>query len=247
VPPVMTHTSEELKELSSDDRISVVNLDTFRFSGDDKNGDTALKKARDSKRDRDGLQSILMGRSVTKCTNFQKFLYAVHGTRKLALRSVALALSGAGAIFTGGTSQALSAASTGIQGFDEAYDAEILQQQSITLILQTINISRTALANEIKENRKGDKKAYPAEEAIYDVERYHSLCSLTKAISKLAKAVQENEDNKKKIKDISDERDVLKLQNAIMARQAVPSDASNDVKANAQKLIDQAENKLTNK
>ena len=127
------------------------------------------------------------------------------------LRSLTLALSGAGAIFTGGTSQALSAASAGFQGFDEAFDAEVLQQQAITLILQTIGSTRASLKNEIDEKRKNDIEdtaatsttsaisAYTAEEAILDVVQYHTLCSLTEALAQLGSAVQENATNKKEI------------------------------------------------
>lgn len=215
VPPVMAHTSKELDDLSEEDRVSVVDLDTFKFPGDSK---TALQKAREEKAGRNNLQDVLMMRSVTKCTKFQKFIYAVHGTRKLALSSISLALSTAGTIFTGGTSQALSAASTGFQGFDKAYDAEILQQRSIALILQTIDATRATKANEIAEKRdKKNFQNYGGDAAVRDVEEYHSLCSLTKALAKLGKAVQENEARKKTVKEkdktIKAKDDTIKAKN----------------------------------
>lgn len=215
VPPVMAHTSKELKGLSEEDRVSVVDLDTFKHPGD---SETALQKARKKEGDRNSLQDILMMRSITKCTKFQKFIYAVHGTRKLGLSAVSLALSTAGTIFTGGTSQALSAASTGFQGFDKAYDAEILQQRSIALILQTIDTTRATKASEIAEKRDNKKfKDYGGDAAVRDVEEYHSLCSLTKALAKLGKAVQENEARKKtakeKDKTIKAKEDTIKAKN----------------------------------
>lgn len=195
VAPVMTHSSEELNRLPDDQKISVLNLDTYKFPGEP--GKTAKQLAAEDDVHRNRLQSELMARSDIKCAQFRKFIFAVHGTRKLALRSLTLGLSGAGALFTGGTSQALSAASTGFQGFDEAYDAEVLQQQSITLILQTIGATRTAMDAQIQEKRKLPINKYTGEDAIKDAGKYHALCSLTEALAELSRAVQENSNNKK--------------------------------------------------
>ena len=204
VEPVMTFTKEEKDKLSPDNQISVIDLDTYKFPEDKNNNtSTAMMKAATSKVARNRLQSALLARSDTKCSKFRKFIYAVHGTRKLAFRSLTLALSGAGAIF-GGASQALSGASAGFQGFDEAFDAEVLQQQSITLILQTISSTRKGLKGEIDVKRGNGIEDYPAEEAIQDVVQYHRLCSFTEAIAQLGSAVGENQKNKEMVKELKD-------------------------------------------
>jgi len=209
VEPVLTFTTDEKNLLAKDDQFSVVNLDGYKFINSDSK--TAYEMARDDRTgfDRNRLQSAILARSDEKCATFRKVLFAAHGVRKVGFRALTLALSGVGAVVTGSASQALSGASAGFQGMDETVDAELLQKQTIALILQTISSTRNGLMQEINEKRKVALKDYPAEEAIQDAIKYHRLCSLTESLAVLGRAVEENQKNKEKAEGLKEQNTKL--------------------------------------
>lgn len=193
VKPVVAFTDKEANDIKKKQDIEVINVKKYMISTNE--------NANIDKKKRNQIQSEIMARSDANCAKFRKFLFAVHGTRKLFLRSITLAMSGAGTIVTGGASQVFSGISTGFQGVDETYDAEILQKQAITLILQTIRSTRKSLKKDINDNRKKlEIDDYSVEAAVQDAGEYHNLCSLTEALAVLGSAVEENEGNKEKIK-----------------------------------------------
>lgn len=212
VEPVVTFTTDEKNLLAKDDQLSVVNLDGYRFVGSDPK--TAYEMARDDRTgfDRNRLQSAILARSDEKCATFRKVLFAAHGVRKVGFRALTLALSGAGAVVTGAASQALSGVSAGFQGVDETVDAELLQKQTITLILQTISSTRNGLMQDIDKKREKVLNKYSAEEAIQDAIKYHRLCSLTESLAVLGRAVEETQKNKEKTEDLKGQVDKLETE-----------------------------------
>ena len=163
-----------------------LDLDTFKFSKDDKK--TAYSMSAEGSEARNRLQDILFERSDVSCGCFLDDLYARVAARKTILKTTSLLSSTAAAIVTGEDAQKILAGLGGVAvGTDAIIDSEIMQNQMSTLIINQINTSRSQIKKEIDKKRSNDTNIYSVDAAIYDVGRYHKSCSFTSAITELTK------------------------------------------------------------
>jgi hypothetical protein len=175
-----------------------IDLNKFRFPGlptDPETPDTlplAYTEASGDPQKRNRLQDILIEHSDTTCTEFKDLMYARVAARKVGLQTTALLTAGAAAIVGGDTAQKiLAGVGAAAVGFDAIVDAEVLQNQLITAVATQIDTSRTTIRTEIESKRKTTAGApvavsnYSIDQAIRDVNRYHTACGFLPAIQAL--------------------------------------------------------------
>lgn len=173
-----------------------IDLNTFRFPGPPAVPGTpvtlAYTEASGDPQKRNRLQDILIEHSDTTCTEFKDLMYARVAARKVGLQTTALLTAGAAAIVGGDTAQKiLAGVGAAAVGFDAIVDAEVLQNQLITAVATQIDTSRTTIRTEIESKRKTTAGApvavsnYSIDEAIRDVNRYHTACGFLPAIQAL--------------------------------------------------------------
>ena len=135
-------------------------------------------------------------------SDFEKGLYSEGVGYGIGTDWLALALSGAGAIATGGTSQALSAASGGVTGARASYDKEALYSKTLPVLMAQMVAQRNTVLARIRQQESLDANKYPLTRGLADVEDYYQAGTIPGAITQLAnstgsqdKAAQEKLDN----------------------------------------------------
>lgn len=166
-----------------------IDLNTFQFPGSDIN---AYSAASTDAGTRNRLQDILIEHSDTSCTEFKDDMYARVAARKVGLQTTALLTAGAAAIVGGDTAQQiLAGVGAAAVGFDAIVDAEVLQNQLITAVATQIDTTRTTIRTEIETKRRTTAggpvavASYSIDQAIRDVNRYHTACGFLPAIQTL--------------------------------------------------------------
>lgn len=166
-----------------------IDLKTFKFPGSDTN---AYNAASTNAETRNRLQDVLIEHSDTSCTEFKDEMYARVAARKVGLQTTALLTAGAAAIVGGDTAQQiLAGVGAAAVGFDAIVDAEVLQNQLIAAVATQIDTTRTTIRAEIETKRQtsaGGQVAvatYSVDQAIRDVNRYHTACGFLPAIQTL--------------------------------------------------------------
>ncbi len=167
-----------------------LDLDTFTFPDD--SSETAYKMATTNALARDRLQDTLIKRSNVACAHFQDDMFVRVAGRKVALKTTALLTGTAAAIVQGGlASSILAGVGAAAIGTDAIMDAEILQEQLITIIVAQMDTSRATILSEIEGRRvdQGGRTAtsvYSVDQAVRDAGRYHVACGFLPAIVALA-------------------------------------------------------------
>jgi hypothetical protein len=141
---------------------------------------------------RNRLQDLLITRSEASCGPYKDELYARVAARKGTLSTIALLTSGAAAIVGGNAAKSIlagvGAAATGV---DAIIDAEVLQNQFITIILKQIDTLRDEKMVKIDAARMDGatptpNASYSVDAAIRDVVEYHAKCAFLPAIVELS-------------------------------------------------------------
>ncbi|MDJ0942440.1 MAG: hypothetical protein QNJ30_03195 [Kiloniellales bacterium] len=191
----VTQGSAQIKDGKVKDPI---NLDSFKFNvGDTESAYSKASKAQNGV-DRNRLQSFLLRLSDVNCARYVDDMYARVAARKVVLKSITLLSGSAAAVVSGELAKSvLGAVSAVATGTDAILDAEILQNQVITLVATQINAQRASIAAEIRRKREeADQQGnqslvtYSLEGAIHDVDRYHQACGFLPAIVELTKESQ---------------------------------------------------------
>jgi len=99
---------------------------------------------------------------------------------------IVLALSGAGAIVTGGASNALSGAAAGVTGARSAYGKDVLYDKTLPVIIAQMVAQRQTVLVRIREGETQDANAYPLTRGLADVEEYYNAGTIPGGISNLA-------------------------------------------------------------
>lgn len=99
---------------------------------------------------------------------------------------IELALGGAGAVFSGGTSQALSAASAGVVGAKGAFDKQAYFSNTITTLLAAMVANRKTVEVKIRQRLAQSVADYPLAAALSDLEEYYVAGTIPGALTGIA-------------------------------------------------------------
>ena len=227
---------------NSKDVLDVVNLDTYPEGS---SGAPYYNNPNADEKMRNDLQEAIIARSEVTCADFRKQLFATHVVRKVGLQSLALVLTGAAAAVGGEAAKtALAAAGAAVQGIDETVDAEALQKNAITAVLNTITSERTKLLAEMRARVGQTPEKYPIKAAVTDAIRYNNICSLTEALSVLGTSVEQKNAAAKTIKEMRISLARVQLARAIAERQRLPAGSAGILATTADNKIKRAETVL---
>ena len=119
-------------------------------------------------------------------TRFEQSLYEQGIGFGVGTDWIVLALSGAGAVVTGGASNALSAASAGVTGARSAYGKDVLYDKTLPVIIAQMVAQRQTVLVRIREGETQGANAYPLTRGLADLEEYYNAGTIPGAISNLA-------------------------------------------------------------
>ena len=147
--------------------------------------------------------AVISARLEIADQNFRDFKYQLYMQTtavNLGVDLAALGLSGAAAVATGGTAQALSAANTGVIGAGTAFNKETLFARTLPAIVAQMEANRSAVLLRIRSAQAlADANKYPLSSALTDISSYEGAGTLMSAIQSLTTAAQ-NEANTNKLK-----------------------------------------------
>jgi len=215
-------------------------------AGDNGFNKSAVVWAQESRSNRDRLANLLVQRSNQSCRRFQDLMYARTAARKVGLKGAALVTATASAIIEDSTtSSILAGVAAAATGADSLIDAEIMQNQLITIVISEIESQREAKLQEITARLgSDDEKVFTADETVRAIADYHGLCSFTKAISKLGKQNPRTIPSRKTL-----EARKVALETELDGRikklsDATTAGASNDIKETYMEQIDRTKTQL---
>jgi hypothetical protein len=118
---------------------------------------------------------------------FRDFTHKLHsqGTSFNVLSDFAvLGMNAAGALASGGTTNALAGASAGVTGARGAVDKDVYYRETLSSLVRTMEATRKEILVEIKTNMKSyDEVQYSMGDALYDLQRYENAGTLNSALS----------------------------------------------------------------
>jgi hypothetical protein len=118
-------------------------------------------------------------------------LKATQSNINIFLGAAALGLSGAGAAVSE-SAQALSAASTGVQGTRTLINDEVYSQALAESIITLVTADRKAQADAIRKRYAEDLSLFPVEEAIAAAVRYHETASVYNGLALARQAIEKD-------------------------------------------------------
>ena len=139
---------------------------------------------------RNQVQERILAASNQACAEFKRELKALDARVNFIFGSLTTAVAGAGAIFTGGTSQALSGVAGIISGVRAEFNQDYFQMLTIQVITDGLGKKRQEIYTKILNDRKGNLTEYPVERAIKDAIFYHDNCSLVAGLEQAALSIE---------------------------------------------------------
>ncbi len=151
--------------------------------------ETEQNRLRDA---RNQIQGVLMTRSGNMCNAFKQRLRFQSTTIAFGLGTAAVLFGSAGALLTGGASQALAAAAGAATGTQAEYDRDFLSGLTTSVIIPGIDRQRTAIQQEIVDRRCLGVSSYTLSQALLDVTRFHAACSTDVGVAVAASAISQS-------------------------------------------------------
>jgi hypothetical protein len=139
---------------------------------------------------RNNMLSVLIGRSDTKCANFQAGLQRLQSDSGFFFTSLTALLGGLGAIFApAATVRALSGAAAITAGVGAAYSSSMFHEKTASVLTKAIDAKRSRYLNSIEANKGKSPTEYVFGDAIKDVATYHSYCNIVHAFAETEEAL----------------------------------------------------------
>ncbi|MCH9053272.1 MAG: hypothetical protein IIA72_19805 [Proteobacteria bacterium] len=139
---------------------------------------------------RNRVQERILAASNQACAEFKRELKALDARVNFILGSLTTAVAGAGAIFSGGTSQALSGIASIFSGVRAEFNEDYFKMLTIQVITDGLGKRRHEIYTKILVNRKNGLTEYPVERAIADAILYHDNCSLVAGLEQAALSIE---------------------------------------------------------
>ncbi len=144
---------------------------------------------------RNNMLSMLIGRSDTKCANFQAGLQRLQSDSGFFFTSMTALLGGLGAIFAPvATVRALSGAAAITAGVGAAYSSSMFHEKTVSVLSKAIDTKRKRYLNSIEPNKAKSADEYVFGDAIKDVATYHSYCNVVHAFAETEEALAKASD-----------------------------------------------------
>ena len=119
---------------------------------------------------------------------FQQSLYRSGVGLNIGTDVVTLGLGAAGSVFSGGTSQILSAASAGTIGLKESVDKNLFFERTMPALLAQMAAQRKTVLARIRIGLNQDVQDYPLNQALVDLEDYYIAGTIPGAITGILEA-----------------------------------------------------------
>lgn len=138
-------------------------------------------------------QAILS--SDNKCTQHQATIISNGNAWNVSMGSLSMLLTGTAAVLSHAqTAAELAAGATAVTGIQSIANEEIYANAMSTAIVRAMDVSRTksrAVINQKILEEDDDEKFYSLENALVDIQRYHSQCSFMAGLVEITKALEQ--------------------------------------------------------
>ncbi|PKH33668.1 hypothetical protein [Shewanella sp. ALD9] len=138
-------------------------------------------------------QAILS--SDNKCTQHQATIISNGNAWNVSMGSLSMLLTGTAAVISHAqTAAELAAGATAVTGIQSIANEEIYANAMSTAIVRAMDVSRTksrAVINQKILEEDDDEKFYSLENALVDIQRYHSQCSFMAGLVEITKALEQ--------------------------------------------------------
>jgi hypothetical protein len=138
-------------------------------------------------------QAILS--SDNKCTQHQATIISNGNAWNVSMGSLSMLLTGTAAVISHAqTAAELAAGATAVTGIQSIANEEIYANAMSTAIVRAMDVSRTkslAVINQKMLEEDDDEKFYSLENALVDIQRYHSQCSFMAGLVEITKALEQ--------------------------------------------------------
>lgn len=148
--------------------------------------ETEQNRLRDA---RNTIQDQLIASSNNRCNVYKTHLRRLSSNTSFGLGSLATAAGAAGAIVTGGASQALSGAASALSGVNAEFQKDFFNSLVTAVIIPGIDRQRADLRNDIVGKSCLGISDYPLSLAIAEAIRYHGACAADVGIAASGQAV----------------------------------------------------------
>lgn len=148
------------------------------------NGDDELRRA---------FIAQAISSSDKKCTQHKATIISNSSSWNVGMGSLSMLLSGSAAVISHAqTASELAAAATAVSGIQSLANEEIYANAMGTTIVRAIEISRTKELAAINQKLLEDSTiGYSVQNALIDIQRYHSQCSLMAGLVEVTKALDQ--------------------------------------------------------
>lgn len=139
-------------------------------------------------------QAILS--SDKKCTQHQANIISNSNSWNVGMGSLSMLLTGTAAVISHAqTAAELAAAATAVTGIQSIANEEIYANAMGTSIIRAMDVSRAKslaiIDQKILTESTDSTKIYTTENALVDIQRYHSQCSLMAGLVEITKALEQ--------------------------------------------------------
>jgi hypothetical protein len=140
---------------------------------------------------RDEIQERMLGASNQMCSRYLAYLQTINSNGNFVLGSLATVAGAAGALVTGGASQALSAAAGALSGVRAEFNQDYFSNLTVAVIASGIKLDRQEVYDQIaRYGQQNDVDKYSVEAAVKDALYYHGECSLIAGVEKAGDSVK---------------------------------------------------------
>ena len=138
---------------------------------------------------RNMIQDQLIAASNNRCNVYKTHLRRLSTNNSFALGGLATAAGAAGAIVTGGASQALSGAASALSGINAEFQKDFFNGLVTAIIIPGIDRQRADIRNDMVKKSCAGVTDYPLTLAIAEAIRYHGACSADVGIAASGQAI----------------------------------------------------------
>lgn len=174
---------QDVKDLRLDEP-RPVNLDKLKLP---QASEFAYVEASKSAQGRNRLQYYLLTKSDEVCIGHKSDILAMASTINSSLSGMTSLLGGLGSIVTGeAATRALSGSAAIFNAWQDNFNQNVYYNNFADAIVKQIDTQRKQVLQEIEPKKSQDLATYSPEAAVFDVVRYHNLCSFSEGVAALA-------------------------------------------------------------
>jgi hypothetical protein len=141
---------------------------------------------------RNQVQGALLTTSTNRCGAFKQVLRERSTTTNFVLGALTTSLGAAGAIVSGGASQALAGAAAAASGTNAEFNKDIMSNVTSSVIIPGIDKQRSAILQEILNRRCLGVSSYTLTQALADAVRYHAACATDVGVAAASSALSQS-------------------------------------------------------